>query len=167
MDNSPKTICCVVAFLFIFIVLVAAITTTCYEQQNFNILTKSENFMNTYTLDTVKNRILQGKHYKALSPNDDLMFYLMNERKQPILVAVLADWCGFCKRLKKSGELTKVAKKMPVFVIDDQHPMHAKIMQAVKSPGFPTLAIFSKNKFHAYEGPQTADAILNVMNNVP
>lgn len=159
-----KWIGCTFAFLFIFIILVAAITTTCYDQQNFGALSQTENFVNGYTLDTLKNKILQGKYYKALSPHDDLMFYLVNEHK-PALVAILANWCGFCQRLKRSNVLAKVANKVPVYVIDDQHPAHTKIMQTVKSPGFPTLAIFANNKFHPYQGPQEPNAIVQAVMN--
>lgn len=139
-NDTVKRCCCICGFIFVFIILVAAILWKCSSEG------KLESFTNLF-----------AGNIKTLKASEDLNAALT---KSPALVAVLADWCGYCKKLKQSGALDKVAKKFKVVIIDDNHPQTKQVMESTQSQGFPTLAIFDNGKLHKYEGPRDHSSII-------
>lgn len=150
-DNS-KMMCGM--FLF-FIVVIILIVVICW--------CKKDEFTNAIgtNVETMENVLKGGLYYKHLNSNDNLQMKMEKAMEDPIMknrknkiavIAVLAPWCGYCKRLKESGVLQKVAKKYPVLVIDDQHPQSGEVMKMLNSEGFPTLGIFNNGKLMPYKG---------------
>jgi thiol-disulfide isomerase/thioredoxin len=155
-DNTPKkTICCIVAFVFIFIILIIAIFMTTCTQEGFTDIINS----NT---ETMKNVLTGGIHYMSLNSNNDLL-KILTQKNKVALVAVLAPWCGYCKHLKKSGILKDVAKKYPVLVIDDKHPQTQDVMNILQANGFPAIGIFTKTNLLPYRGPRNLKEITNTL----
>ena len=146
-SDSARMACCLVAFIFVFILMIMAICWT--NRENF------ESFNNNikYSNETVKNVLGGGFHYKALTPQDDILKKLKGSKK-PTLIAILAPWCGYCKSLKESGTLRKVANKFPVLTMDDQHPQTQDIMHLIQAKGFPALGIYHKGELLPYDGPR-------------
>lgn len=79
-------------------------------------------------------------------------------------VAVTADWCGHCKNLKKSGELDKLAKSVPVMVLDEKDPGASDVMAKLGAKGYPALGFVNGSEYTPYHGPRKASDILKVMN---
>lgn len=161
-NNVTKIACCSVAFVFVFLLMIAAILWT--NQDNF------ENFTDVikYNNETIKNVLSGGKHYKALGPQDDILekFKNLDKSGKIALVTVLAPWCGYCKRLKESGELVKVAKKFPVMTLDDKHPQVSDIMNLLQSEGFPTLGIYFQGQLLPFRGERNSKSIVGTMEKI-
>lgn len=163
-DNSSEArlACCMVSFIFVFIILIAAICWT--NQENF------ENFTDNikYSNDTAKNILGGGFHYKALGPKDDVLkkFKTLDKSNKVALVAVLAPWCGYCKRLKESGDLRRVASRFPVVVLDDKHPQVSDVMHLLQAEGFPALGIYFQGQLLPYRGPRDKKTILATMDEI-
>lgn len=157
-DDNVRNICCIICFIFVFIVILIAIFWT--NRDNF------ENFSNTIKTnnDTILNVLSGGKNYKALNSNDNIQDKLSKLNGKVALVAILAPWCGYCKQLKASKVLTKVASKYPVFVIDDKHPQVRQLMEAIQGRGFPSIGFYYNGSFMPYGGERTQEALLNAMN---
>lgn len=85
-------------------------------------------------------------------------------KEKAAVVAVLADWCGHCVKLKQSGELDILASKVPVIVMSDLHPQAKDIMKNIKSMGFPTLALVKNGSLTLYTGERSANGILKELN---
>ena len=111
------------------------------DTENFTALTKGSKFYKSM------------KHSEKLSDNV----------KSNSVIAVLAPWCGHCKRLKDSGMLEEVAKKIPVFVLDDKHPETPVVMGELQSNGFPTIGLLKDGKLTNYEGPRDASSLMDAM----
>lgn len=157
-----KQVCCIVAFLFVFIILVGAICWTnmdCFE--GFTDVMKANN-------ETIKNKILGGKHYQVVKPNEKVVEKMkeLHQSGKIGLFALVADWCGYCKRLKDSGVLTEISKNYPVFVINEQHSEMKDLLHMLKAQGFPTLAIFYNGNLKNYEGSRDARSIQNEMEQI-
>lgn len=150
-EISGGTCIAIAALIFVFILLLGA-TLWCNIDsfENFTDLVKVSN-------DNIKHKMMGGKYYHALSPNEDITSKL----KDPSLIAVLADWCGHCRRLKDSGTLAEVSKKIPVITISDQHGQAQQLMQSAKSSGFPTLIVFKSGDMKLYKGDRSARDILS------
>lgn len=161
-SKSTRLACCIVAFVFVFIIMVFAICWT--NQENF------ENFTNVvkYNNDTIKNVLSGGIHYKALNTTDDILqkFKDLDRSNKVALVAILAPWCGYCKRLKSSGVLTKVSKKFPVIVMDDQHPQVSDVMHLLQAEGFPALGIYFQGQLLPYRGPREEKELVATMTEI-
>lgn len=149
--------CAIVGFVFLFVLLIVAII--------WCSLNRFEGFANVVAVnnDNIKNKITGGKHYHALNMNEDLMQELQKLKGKKLLIAVLADWCGFCKKLKDSNVLRDVSKTNHTLVLNDKHPQSGQLMQKVQSKGFPTLILFDGNTMKLYEGPRDANAIKNAL----
>lgn len=157
--DSEKLACCVIAFVFVFIIMIAAILfTNCEKFEGFTDNIK-------YSNENVKNFLNGGFHYKAIGPKDDILgnFKSLDKNGNVALVAVLAPWCGYCKRLKESGELTKVSKKFPVIVLDDKHPQVNNVMNLLQAEGFPAIGIYYQGQLLPYRGDRTSKFILEAM----
>lgn len=160
LDN--QSIACIVAFLFIFIILIFAIvwnnsqTFKC-SLENFGDLIRTNN-------ETLKHKIDGGKYYKKLNKNDSILdfFQTLQQKRQPAVIAILAPWCGHCKHLKQSKVLTEISKKIPVYELDDTHSQTPALMKELGSGGFPTLAIYS-NGLKKYEGNRDAFSIMSAV----
>lgn len=147
MENST---CAFIAFFaIVFILLIFAIVFSCTPQ------------LECYT-DTMKHKMMGGKHYNMLSDTSDVQSTVMNG-KGPALVAVLADWCGHCKMLKDSGTLLKISKKFPVHVVKDTHPQASSLLKSLESGGFPTLALYYQGDLKKYEGGRDPQSIIKVL----
>lgn len=158
-ESSVKLTCCIIGFIFVFIIMVFAIIwTNCEKFENFTDSIK-------YNNETIKNVLSGGKHYLALSPSNDINkeFEKLDSKDKVALVGVLAPWCGYCKRLKESGELKTVAKHFDVIVLDDKHPQVRNIMNAMGAEGFPSLAIYYSGQLIPYKGDRKASDILRAM----
>lgn len=157
-DNS-KTICCAVSFIFVLILLVFAVCWT--NQDNF------ENFTDTvkYNNDTVLNVLKGGLCYKALGPQDNILerFQTFDKKSKPALIAVMAPWCGYCRQLRESGILTRVARKHPVVTLDDKHPQVENVMRLMDAKGFPAMGIYFGGKLHPYRGPRDSESITKIL----
>lgn len=154
---DPKTVCCIIAFVFIFILLIGAIVwCNCSSVDQFTDVINASN-------DNIKNKIKGGKMYNAMTSNDDIgkMMKLMDKKGQRGVIAILADWCGYCKQLKKSGTLCELSKYVPVHVMTDKHPQSVELMKSVKAGGFPTLILYGQGKVGLYEGPRDTNSILS------
>lgn len=155
-ETSNNKLCCsMICFVFIFIILIIAICWTNYD--NF------ENFGNilNYKKETMMNVLSGGIHYLSITPTDDIIKKIKELKNKTALIAVLAPWCGYCKKLKNSGILKKVAKHFPVLVIDDKHPQVADLMHILQAEGFPALGIMNEGQLYPYRGEHTE--VLNVM----
>lgn len=86
---------------------------------------------------------------------------LESKLDEKTFVAILAPWCGFCKKIKESGVLEKLSKKIKVIEIDDKHPQAEDIMESANSEGFPTLIIYKNNNFYKYKGDRSLNSLLN------
>lgn len=154
--TKTKTACCIVGFVFIFILLIAAIV-----YMNYNSFDCFTDVMGAAG-DNMKNKIMGGKHYNAINSNEDVVSKMneIDKNGKVGLIAILADWCGYCKQLKDSGTLREISKQVPVIVLTDQHKQTAEIMKKVKAGGFPALIIYGRGRFELYEGPRDAMNIL-------
>lgn len=157
-EPSTKLTCCMICFVFVFIILIIAICWTNYD--NF------ENFGNilTYKKETMINVLSGGIHYNNITPNDNIMKKIKELKNKTALIAVLAPWCGYCKKLKNSGILKKVAKHFPVLVVDDKHPQVTDLMHVLQADGFPALGIMIDGQLYPYKGERME--ILNVMKSI-
>lgn len=158
--ENVKLICCMLCFVFIFIILIIAIAWTNYDTfENFgNIIGCNQ--------ETVKNVLSGGIHYISLNPTDDLFKKVdtLQKKDQVGLIAVLAPWCGYCKRLKSSGILVKIAKKYPVIVIDDKHPQTQDVMNILQAEGFPSLGVIFQGNLLPYRGPRDIQYLMQTLN---
>jgi len=150
MENSTSLF--IGVFVLLFIILIFAIVFTCTPQ------------LECYT-NTMKHKMMGGKHYNMLSDTSDIQSTVMNG-KGPALVAVLADWCGHCKMLKDSGTLLEVSKKFPVHVVKDTHPQASALLKSLESGGFPTLAVYYQEGLKKYEGGRDPQAIMGALNDL-
>lgn len=83
------------------------------------------------------------------------------ETGRGVLICLLADWCGHCKRLKESGELDKVSMTNPVVIATDENEHTSSIMNEYKSRGFPTLLVMKKNgMIKPYDGQRMSQEIV-------
>lgn len=162
IEDDSKSVCCAISFAFVLILMIFAICWT--NQDNF------ENFTDTvkYNNDTIENVIKGGLCYKALGPQDNILerFERFDKKSKPALIAVMAPWCGYCRQLKASGVLTKVARKHPVLTLDDRHPQVENVMSLMDAKGFPALGIYSGGKLHPYRGPRDFESLNNTLNNI-
>lgn len=158
-DDNVRMICCMICFVFIFIILIIAISWTNYETfENFG------NVMGANT-ETMKNVLSGGMYYVSLNQNDNVVRKMneLEKHNKVALFAILAPWCGYCKQLKKSKILTKIARKMPVVVIDDKHPQVSEVMNIIQAKGFPALGIFIDGELVPYKGPREYEQIMKIM----
>lgn len=155
-QDNTQTICALVCFIFVFIILVIAIAWTNYSNfENFGDVTNAN-------LETMKNVMSGGLYYKVLSKNDNII-EMLRKKDKVALVALLAPWCGYCQKLKDSGVLRQIAKKYPVFVMDDQHPQIADMMHILQAEGFPTLGIYNTENVIPYNGGRDYSSIMNIL----
>lgn len=159
MNDSSKLFCCMFCFVFIFILLIAAIAWT--QRECFENFTNAINASN----ETIKNVFSGGLFYKSLSADDDVL-KIMKKNKKPILLVLTAPWCGYCKKLKSSGELTKVAKEFPVLQMDDSHPQTQEMMNVLQAEGFPAMGIISEGNVYPYNSSRDASTILRAMKQI-
>lgn len=159
-NDSARIACCMICFVFIFIILIVAICWTNYENfENFGNMIKHNH-------ETLTNVLSGGIHYMSINPNDNILtkFETLKKTNKTALVAVLAPWCGYCKKLKSSGVLNKIAKTYHVLVIDDKHSQTGDVMQLLQAEGFPALGIFGHGKLFPYKGSRTYNSIIDIMN---
>ncbi len=159
-DQSPNLRCCMICFVFIFIILVIAICWTNYDSfENFGNILK-------YNQETMTNVLTGGVRYRSRNPNHNILGKVteLKRKNKTALVAVLAPWCGYCKKLKNSGVLKKIAKKYPVLVIDDKHPQTEDLMHLLQAEGFPAMGIFGHGKLFPYKGQRSYESIIPIMN---
>jgi len=131
----------------------------CMTKQNYfkkmlnTLLGRSETFV---------NQIGGAGRYHKLTDSDTVESVIsQHSGNECTIVAVTAEWCGYCKKLYESGELQKAAKSHLVVVVDEKHKQAEKIMKETGSGGFPTIAIHCKQRgFGNYEGPRTAKAMI-------
>ncbi len=69
------------------------------------------------------------------------------QTKKPMLLKITADWCYYCKKMKKSFEQEKVAKQVndcfvPVIIDADKHQ---KLVAAIGIDGLPTTVIITSD----------------------
>jgi thiol-disulfide isomerase/thioredoxin len=160
--DTNKLCCCMVCFVFIFIILIMAICWTNYECfENFGNIIKHNH-------ETFTNILAGGMHYLSLSPSDDILkkFDQLKKNHKIALVAILAPWCGHCKRLKESGILTKIAKKYTVLIVDDKHPQTQNLMEILQAEGFPSLGIFTGENLIPYNGPRDVASLEPIMKKI-
>jgi thiol-disulfide isomerase/thioredoxin len=98
---------------------------------------------------------IPGSSYKVLDKKQKVSSNLNNG-----ILAILAPWCGYCKKMKASGLLKKVSETISVVEIDDKHPDSAGIMEKLKAPGFPTLIVVTNGKMSLYKGDRSVEGIL-------
>ena len=131
----------------------------CMSKQNYfkkminTLLGRSETFV---------NQLGGAGRYHKLTDSDTVESVIsQHSGNECTIVAVTAEWCGYCKKLYESGELQKAAKSHLVVVVDEKHKQAEKIMKETGSGGFPTIAIHCKQRgFGKYEGPRTAEAMI-------
>ncbi len=158
MALNGESCVAIVALVFLFIILLGGICWCNRDHfESFTNIMKSNH-------DTIAQRVKGGKHYHAMNSNEDIVVKLseLDRNGQSAFIGILADWCGHCKRLKESGVLAEVAKKVPVITLDDQHPQAQQLMQKIGSKGFPTLIVYNKG-MKLYNGDRTASGILSQM----
>lgn len=147
--QKSKNICCGVAIAFALILLIVAIviTTKCKSLDTFANCVKHD-------AETMANVIKGGHKYVSLKPTENILHKLsdLSKANKTALIAVTADWCGYCKKLKSSGELTNVAKKYNVIVVDDTHPQVREVMDMMEGEGFPSLGVLVNGKVYPYKG---------------
>jgi thiol-disulfide isomerase/thioredoxin len=102
-----------------------------------------------------KQMFNSGSGYRVLDKKQKVSSNLNNG-----ILAILAPWCGYCKKMKASGLLKKVSETISVVEIDDKHPDSAGIMEKLKAPGFPTLIVVTNGKMSLYKGDRTVEGIL-------
>ncbi len=112
--------------------------------------------------ETFVNQLGGAGRYHKLTDSDTVESVIsQHSGNECTIVAVTAEWCGYCKKLYESGELQKAAKSHLVVVVDEKHKQAEKIMKETGSGGFPTIAIHCKQRgFGKYEGPRTAKAMI-------
>ena len=75
-------------------------------------------------------------------------------------IFIMSDRCGHCITLKKSGEIEKVEKVMPVYRMTDKTDGYGDIMKEVSSRGFPTIVMVKGGVMKQYSGDRTAKDML-------
>ena len=153
--------CCIIFIVVVFIALIIVAGTTCSQfksPQCFVDCFKASN-------ETIKQQIMGGKKFTQLNHSEDVSKHLkkIHESNKPGLIALLADWCGYCKKLKESGLLKDIAKEYHVLVLNDKHPQTNFMMGAANSEGFPTLLIFHKGQIKKYDGPRDTMSVRSAM----
>jgi thiol-disulfide isomerase/thioredoxin len=153
--------CCVIFCIVILVALIIAVACTCTQYQSPQCFVDCFNASN----ETIKHKIKGGKHFDFMNHTDDISKKLkvIHESGKPGLIALLADWCGYCKQLKSSNVLDDIAKTFHVIGMNDKHPQSNYMMKGVQAQGYPTLIIFYKGSMKKYEGPRTAQAIMDAM----
>ena len=72
----------------------------------------------------------------------------------------LADWCGYCKEMKREKIIENLANNgTVVFVFDDKHAMGKDL--GVR--GFPSIMCWKGSKHVQYEGERTPEGIMEFM----
>lgn len=132
---------CIIIIIVILLSIVVGASVYCYK-----------NKVSYYT---------STKSYSKLNSSTTLQKSLTGKDKA--IVAVLAPWCGYCTKLKKSKLLENVSKNFPVVELDDKHNEAKLVMKTVKSGGFPTLAIWRDGKLRKYNGPRTVSGLLTAL----
>jgi thiol-disulfide isomerase/thioredoxin len=158
-EGKYKFMCCLVPFLFLLVVLVIVVTNN-----------KTDTFadignMISNSSKTIETMFSGGKGYHSLNNKEDL-FIKLKGSKNVNLIAITADWCGYCKKLKNSGVLQSVSKKYSVIELTDAHFQSKDIMKNLQAGGFPTLAIFVDGKMMPYSGPRDYDSIIKTLDTV-
>jgi len=98
--------------------------------------------------------------YVKLQPNDSVEDILSSNDG---VVAVLASWCGHCKKLKESKELEKLSTKTIVIEVDEKHKSAKELLKSVGSKGYPTLIIQKNGNKSLYKGDRTAVNIIKAL----
>ena len=83
-------------------------------------------------------------------------------------VILYADWCGHCTQLKESGELEKVSKTVPVYLVNcTDNPPFEKHSNVIKFEieGFPTICKISNNEIIEISSNRTATDIISKCTN--
>jgi thiol-disulfide isomerase/thioredoxin len=83
-----------------------------------------------------------------------------NNTTQDGIFVVMASWCGYCKQLKKSGELEKLSENMEVITIPHDHPGAENFMKSVGANGFPAIVMVKNSALHKYNGERSAEAMV-------
>ena len=150
-EEIPKSdkICIGICVGFALLILIIGIVVSCTSCniQNFTNVIKHET-------ENMENIFKGGVKYTSLKPTDNMLEKLafLKKNNRTALIVATADWCGYCKKLKASGELAKVAKKYDVIVINDSHPQIKNIMDLLKGEGFPSMGVFMNGHVFPYKG---------------
>lgn len=115
-------------------------------------------FIYKYFKDSKKVETLHETGYQILENDQPLK--LPNEG----VLAILAPWCGYCKKLKASKVLEKASDSIKIVEISDKHQDCIDIMKKVKAPGFPSLIVVRNGNMKLFEGDRTVEGILNEFN---
>jgi thiol-disulfide isomerase/thioredoxin len=87
----------------------------------------------------------------------------MNEK--PVVVAFLADGCGWCTKLKPEYHKAASKSKHPLHTLYAHRDGAMDILKMFQIAGFPTIYIIHKGKvLDEYKGPRTEDAIAQWVN---
>lgn len=153
--------CCVVFCIVIIIALIIAVACTCAQYKSPQCFVDCFEASN----ETIKNKVMGGKHFHAMNHSEDISdkLKIIHDSGRPGLVALLADWCGYCKKLKASGVLKDIAKDYSVIMMNDKHPQANYMMSGAHANGYPTLIIFHKGHMKKYDGPRDTNSIINAM----
>jgi len=149
---------CIILVVIFIILIVAICWCTCGSFEKFENIVSSNN-------ETLKYKLKGGKHYRVLNHEEDIIDVMkkLEQEGKPAIIAVLADFCGYCRDLKRSGVLVGVAKKYPVIVLDENHPQSRALMEKLEFNGFPLISIFSNRNLRLYKGPRETNSILASM----
>lgn len=102
--------------------------------------------------------MLMTKQIKLLSTISNI------DNKSDCFYVAMADWCGHCKVLKKSGELEKLNEKVDVTIIPNDHPKVSEFLKENGCEGYPAIVACKKGTFVKYEGKRSSDEMVKFFN---
>lgn len=149
-ETWNDVLCCFIVVVTLVLSIVALVfSVKCYKTSHFTDTFK-------HSVENMENVMKGGSKYMSMKSSDNVLSKLSELKKgnKTALIVLTADWCGYCKKLKSSGELTKVAKKYDVVVIDDSHPDAKNVMDLIQGEGFPAMGLFMDGHVYPYKGPR-------------
>ena len=156
-------------FIIVILAVILLIVVLCYNNteafNNFGDLFKKR----FETFGNIVKNIGTGGVIHKVSQMDKVRDIIKANGKpgRGAIIAVLAPWCGWCNKLKTSGELDRVSTDELVVEVDDKHPETRELMQEVGVQGFPCLIIMGADgSMKAHEGPREASALKQALGKV-
>lgn len=151
------SVCEVIAYFILMWILLSILVTSC--SCYYGSVSTFANVAKCTGCNMVSNTI-------SVSHAESMKDHLKKTGNEPVMIAVLADFCVHCRNLKKSGELDKLAKTHKVFLLDEKHPESSDLMGMVGSGGFPTLIVYKKGQMSLYSDNRKSESMEKFMNSM-
>lgn len=90
----------------------------------------------------------------TLADDDSFENYVDPSKDEPVVFAVLADWCPYCVKMTQSNFIRNLIRisGLEVYVLTDENKSTPALMEKVDAEGFPTVAVYHKGNYFNYTG---------------